>query len=440
MWLIPATRDASHSLPTELRVNLFAVYGSSINRVSGDGQSLISYRLRTVRVGVQATFLVLVCLAIFALIPSSTVDVDTVPYFIFLALAAVGGLVVHWLPWRELFKDHRGMWTMYAWSVLDILLITGLMTQAGGDGSPLFLLYGLTTVFFSASYPPRAQLTLLAFTFVCYFAAVSLIEDHVALSSLFIRFSILASLTHITSFLSRELIDHNARLEAEVAEHRITEKSLRKSEGELEEAQELAHLGSWSWDIKADRLSWSAELFRIYGLNPSLFGADYQTFLASVHEEDRDRVNAIVQGALDDHAPFDFEHRLGLPDGTVRVLQAQGRVEVVDGEAVRMVGTGLDVTERKKAENNERQILDMRSRQRQAVEINDTVVQGLAVAGYALDAGDPDHAKAAITKTLAAARLIVNQLLDVEKLEPGDLVRSESANVVAEASDKDRPV
>lgn len=408
--------------------------------MSGEGQTLISYRLRTVRVGVQATYLALVCSAVFALIPSSTVDVDAVPYAIFLALAAVGAIVVHLLPWEELFKDHRGMWTMYAWSVLDILLITGLITVAGGDDSPLFLLYALTTVFFSASYPPRAQLTLLAFTFVCYFAAVTLLEDHIVLAWFFIRFSILGSLTYITSFLSRELIDHNARLEAEIAEHKATEQRLRKSEGELAEAQELAHLGSWAWDIKADRLSWSAELFRIYGLNPKLFGGDLQTFLASVHEEDRERVKAIVQSALEDHAPFDFEHRLWLPDGTIRVLHARGRVEVADGRAIRMVGTGLDITEQKKAEENERQIRDMRRRQRQAVEINDTVVQGLAVAGYALDADDQDHAKAAITKTLAAARSIVNQLLDVEKLEPGDLVRSESANVVAQDSDQDRPV
>ena len=400
---------------------------------------MISYRLRTVRVGVQATCLALVCLAIFALIPSSTVHIDTVPYSVFLALAALGAILIHLLPWKELFKDNRGMWTMYAWSVLDILLITGLIASSGGDGSPLFLLYGLTTVFFSASYPPRAQLTLLAFMFVCYFAVVTLIEDHIVLSSFFIRFSILTSLTYITSFLSRELIDHNARLEAEITEHTTTEQRLRKSEGELAEAQELAHLGSWAWDIKSNRLSWSAELFRIYGLNPERFGGDFETFLASVHEQDRARVNAIVQGALEDHAPFDFEHRLELPDGTTRVLQAQGRVEVVDGEAVRMVGTGLDVTERKKAEENERQISDMRRRQRQAVEINDTVVQGLAVAGYALDADDQDRAKAAITKTLAAARSIVNQLLDVEKLQPGDLVRSESANVVAEASDPERP-
>ena len=404
--------------------------------MNGDGQSLISYRLRTVRVGVQATYLVLAALLIFALIPSARVDLDETPFFIVLACAALGALVIHLLPWSDLFKDHKGMWTMYAWSVFDILLISGLIVVSGGDESPLFLLFGLTTVFFSASYPPRAQMSLFAFTFVCYLGALTLQEDHIVMASFFVRFGILVSLTYITSFLSRELINQNARLEQEVAEHTATETRLRRSEGELEEAQELAHLGSWTWDIKANRLTWSAELFRIFEVNPDGFDADYQGFLATVHEDDRERVDAIVQSALQNQKPFDFEHRLTLPDGRERVLHARGRVEVVDGEAVRMVGTGLDVTERRKAEDNERRIHDMQSRQRQAVEINDTVVQGLAVAGYALDADDPARAKAAITKTLAAARSIVNKLLNVEKLKPGDLVRSESATVIAEGNGK----
>lgn len=71
-------------------------------------------------------------------------------------------------------------------------------------------------------------------------------------------------------------------------------------------------------------------------------------------------------------------------------------------------------------------------RQQQAVEINDNVVQGLAVASYALDAGDEARAKAAVKKTLAAARSIVNKLLDVEALRPGDLVRSRSADVTTD--------
>ena len=415
--------------------------------MNGDGRSLISYRLRTVRVGVQATYLVLAALLIFAMIPSARVDLDETPYFLVIACAAAGAFIIHVLPWNELFKDHRGMWTMYAWSIFDIVLITALIVVSGGDESPLFLLFGLTTVFFSASYPPKAQLSLLAFTFASYLGALALSEEHIVLASFFVKFGILTSLTYITSFLSRELIDQNARLEKEVAEHLVTEDQLRRREGELEEAQKLAHLGSWAWDIKANKLTWSAELFRIYGVDPEAFGADYEGFLVAVHEDDRDRVNAIVRGALRSHEPFDLEHRLTLPDGRERVLHARGRVEVVNGEAVHMLGTGLDVTERRKAERNERRIHDMQARQRQAVEINDTVVQGLAVAGYALDADDPSRAKAAITKTLAAARSIVNKLLNVEKLKPGDLVRSESATVIAEGNGKgshdpeqDRPV
>lgn len=405
--------------------------------MNGDGQALISYRLRTVRVGVQATYLALAALALLPLIPSDSVNIDEAPYFIVLGAAALGALGIQMLPWKELFKDQRGMWTMYAWSMFDILLITALLVLSGGDESPLFLLFGLTTVFFSASYPPRAQLTLLIFTLVCYLVALGLTEDHIISAFFFVRAAILSSLTFITSFLSRELIDQNCRLESEVEQHKETERRLRRREGELKEAQEIAHLGSWAWDIKTNRLTWSDELFRIFGVDPGAFGGDYETFLGVVHEEDRQRVDAIVRGALESHEPFDFEHRILHPDGSTRVLQARGRVEVDGDKAVRMVGTGIDVTDRKKAEENERQIHDMQHRQRQAVEINDNVVQGLAVAGYALDAGDAGRAKTAITKTLAAARSIVNKLLNVEKLEPGDLVRSESASVIADGNGRD---
>ena len=403
--------------------------------MNGDGKSLISYRLRTVRVGVQATFLVLAALALFPLIPSSSVDLDEVSFYVIAGIAALGAILVHFLPWKELFKDHRGMWTMYVWSVFDILLITALIATSGGDESPLFLLYGLTTVFFAASYPPRAQLTLFVFTFICYFFALQISEDHIVIANFFVRLAILASLTYITSFLSRELIDQNAHLETEIAEHEATEAELRKRESELEEAQKIAHLGSWAWDIETNDLVWSSELFRIYGGEPGNFGGDYEAFLNTIHEEDRDRVEQIVLTALENLQPFDFEHRVVRPDGTLRVVQARGRVEADGDRPVRMFGTALDITETKKAEENERQIHDMQMRQRQAVELNDTVVQGLAVAGYALDAKDSNRAKTAITRTLAAARSIVNKLLNVDNLEPGDLVRSESATVIADDED-----
>lgn len=101
----------------------------------------------------------------------------------------------------------------------------------------------------------------------------------------------------------------------------------------------------WEWDIRADRVTWSDDLYRMYGLEPREFRASYQAFLERVHPADRERVNAIVEQALRDGRPFEFEHRLVRPDGTVRVLHARGAVEQApDGRMVRMYGSTRDVT------------------------------------------------------------------------------------------------
>ena len=395
-------------------------------------QSLISYRLRSVRVGVQATFLVLAGLFAFLFIPSRVEFESEALYLGVLVVAAIGAIVVALLPWARLFTHGWGMWAMYTWSVLDIVLITILIVTTGGDESPLHLLFGLTTVFFSASYPPRAQVALLAFTLGCYFVAVQVSEDHIIAATLIMRFGILIALTYISSFLARELINQNVELEASVERHSSTEKRLRQSQSDLADAQRVARLGSFTWDLETNRIAWSDELFRIYGLSPGRHPANLETLLQSIHADDRDAVRQAVEKSLSSGADLMLEFRIVRPDGDVRNVIAESRVETPVGAGARMVGTVLDVTERKIAEAADRELDDLRMRQQQAVEINDSVVQGLAVASYALDAGDEERAKAAISKTLASARSIVNQLLDVEALEPGDLVRSRSASVLAD--------
>lgn len=101
----------------------------------------------------------------------------------------------------------------------------------------------------------------------------------------------------------------------------------------------------WDWDILADRVTWSDELYRMYGLELREFRASYQAFIERVHRDDRKRVELIVGQALKDGRPFEFEHRLVRPDGTIRILHANGAVELApDGRPIRMFGTTRDVT------------------------------------------------------------------------------------------------
>jgi PAS domain S-box-containing protein len=126
---------------------------------------------------------------------------------------------------------------------------------------------------------------------------------------------------------------------------------LERSRSVLDEGQRVAHLGSWEWDIMADSVAWSDELFRIYGLEPGSVGMTYQAYLARVHPEDREHAGLSIRTALEEGREFDFEERIVRPDGEVRALRSKGYV--VRNEAglpQRMVGTCHDITELKLVE------------------------------------------------------------------------------------------
>ncbi|MGH7597001.1 MAG: MASE1 domain-containing protein [bacterium] len=134
---------------------------------------------------------------------------------------------------------------------------------------------------------------------------------------------------------------------------------LRKSQRSLAEAQQLAHLGSWEWDIVLNKITWSDELYRIYGLKPEEFDATYETFLKCIHPDDREFVHQVVQVAHFSQQAFTFDHRIVRPDGIVRTLHVQGEVILNQaGKTVRMVGTVQDISERKKTEAKFRGLLE----------------------------------------------------------------------------------
>jgi PAS domain S-box-containing protein len=128
---------------------------------------------------------------------------------------------------------------------------------------------------------------------------------------------------------------------------------------QLKEAQRLAHIGNWEWDIVNNKITWSDELFRIYGLTPGEFEASYEHYLRTIHPDERERINKIVLEAFRNHQPFDFYHRIVRPDRTIRILHGRGEVFVNDKkEPVSMVGTAQDVTEIKQAEEEIKQMAD----------------------------------------------------------------------------------
>jgi signal transduction histidine kinase len=175
---------------------------------------LVSYRLGAVRTGLQATVLALLLLLLFRLVPGHGTIRD-VAYVGVLVSAAVGAIGVKLLPWERLFATGLGIKALYAWSVLDILLITVAVGFTGGARSELFILYALTTVFFGAAYPPRGQVTLLLFTFGCYLGVLGLTGWEIAPGALLMRCGVLAIVALLVSFLAAQLLAHIDSLQEE---------------------------------------------------------------------------------------------------------------------------------------------------------------------------------------------------------------------------------
>ena len=134
----------------------------------------------------------------------------------------------------------------------------------------------------------------------------------------------------------------------DVTEHRQAEELLAQSEAGLKRAQEIAHIGSWHLDVGRDRLAWSDEVFRIFGV-PAGTPLTYETFLASIHPADRDAVDTAWAAAMHG-APYDIEHRIVVA-GTMKWVRERAQVVFdKDGRATEGTGTVQDITERKRAQ------------------------------------------------------------------------------------------
>jgi PAS domain S-box-containing protein len=135
----------------------------------------------------------------------------------------------------------------------------------------------------------------------------------------------------------------------DITAHRRVEEALRRSEARLAEAQRIGNIGSWEWDVENDLVVWSDELCRLFGATPRDFGARIDGYLRFVHADDRDAADAVLRQALAHGSAFAFEHRIVRPDGTVRTLFGRGQVfRDAGGRPVRIAGTGQDVTEQKR--------------------------------------------------------------------------------------------
>jgi diguanylate cyclase (GGDEF)-like protein/PAS domain S-box-containing protein len=166
--------------------------------------------------------------------------------------------------------------------------------------------------------------------------------------SVFLFFLRLARATEGTlDNTQQRLLEEHAQLKESNRVLTETEEHLRLSRDRLREAQRIAHLGSWEWDILHNQLYWSAEVYRIFGLPESSEPLSYETFLNTIPEQQRGLVDHEVQRALEKGGSYEVEHPIIHPNHSLRLVQERGEVFIEDGKAVRMVGTVHDVTEQR---------------------------------------------------------------------------------------------
>jgi PAS domain S-box-containing protein len=234
-----------------------------------------------------------------------------------------------------------------------------------------------------------------------------------------------------------EMRGMNQVLEARVA---ARTEELTRVHDRLIEAQQVAHVGSWEWDVGTNAIWWSDELSRIYGVGRNA-PATYEGFLAHVHPEDRAAVERAVAGAADDGHPFTFDHRIVLPDGAVRVVHAQGRVLAdASGRTVRMVGTGHDITERVAAETQRAELAIAQVARREAEQASRAKDEFLATLSHELRTPlnvalgwthlvreakglDPESARALETvyRNLQMLTRLVSDIVDASRIAAGAL-------------------
>jgi PAS domain S-box-containing protein len=210
------------------------------------------------------------------------------------------------------------------------------------------------------------------------------------------------------------------------------EEALADLQTRVDRAQELANMGDYDWHIGSDTNRWSDQLFRIYGLEPGALNPSYERFLSFIHPDDRERIQAIHQAAYASGEPYQMIERIVRPDGEVRYLSSNGQVVTdANGTPIRMRGTCIDITDRVLAEQAREEHAareqDERMRRRAALEINDSVVQGLTAALYALEIEDTAAVSGYVRRTLDATQRLITDLVTPfagDDFTPGDLVRT----------------
>jgi PAS domain S-box-containing protein len=209
------------------------------------------------------------------------------------------------------------------------------------------------------------------------------------------------------------VIERITHLASIAIEREQAEETLRRSEGYLAEAQRLTRTGSWAWSVASRRsVYWSQENYRLFGFDPEGGIPSDEVFYQRVHPEDRDRVRReVFLETPNEGSHFDVDFRIVLPGGAIRYVRSTGHpVRNLSGDLLEYVGTSIDVTERKRADEERERL---RQAQLELAHVNRVTTMGELTASLAHEVNQP--IAAAVTNANTCLRWLTRDHPDVEE-------------------------
>ena len=210
----------------------------------------------------------------------------------------------------------------------------------------------------------------------------------------------------------------------DINDRKLAELELASLHEKLSESQRLSHIGSWEWNLQDNTIWWSDEVYHIFGVKKESVALNYESFLQTVHPDDRPQVEQTVEQALAHDLPYSIEHRIIRPDGEIRYVQERAVLKKnAAGEAIWMHGTVQDLTERHEATSTAQEYRDI------LAHASRLAVMGELTAGISHELNQPLTAianySAAMKQQLAQGKDVTDLVQKIEELSlrSGEIVR-----------------